>query len=403
MEKFLKNFLKVSIIVLIISISSYWAGLHRAKVIFLSTPPACIVNGQEKENIDFSVFWESWKYLENRFLDKNKIDYEKMIYGAVKGMVSSLDDPYTTFFDPKENSEFNEELSGKYEGVGMEVAIKDDFITVVTPLSNTPAKKAGLKPKDIILKIDETSAKGISLEKAVSLIKGPKGTSVKLLISREGWTKPREFVLKRSLIKIPTIEWELKNNDVAYIKIYQFNKILESEFQKISSEILSSPAKKIILDLRNNPGGFLHVVQDISGWFLEKGKVVVIEDFGDEKKDYKVNGPSVFAKYPIVILINGGTASASEILAGALRDNRGVKLIGEKSFGKGSVQEQIPLFDDSSIKITVARWLTPNGQSINEKGLVPDIEVKAEEKKDIFDNTEKDRQLEKALQTIGNL
>jgi len=408
MKKTKKLVLAISLLALLFV--SYEAGIFVGEEKMSKTPPSQIIGANPTDkNVDFSIFWESWKQLENHFLDKGKIDYKKMVYGAVKGMVATLGDPYTVFFDPKENSEFNQELSGKYEGVGMEVAIKDNIITVVTPLENTPAQKVGLRPKDKILKIGDISTDGMSLEKAVSLIRGPRGSEVKLLIGRNGWEKPKEFTLKRELIKIPTLKWEIKKADnaapVAYIKIYQFNQILDSEFQKAASEILNSPAKKIVLDLRNNPGGYLSVAQDISGWFLKRGDVVVWEDFGSAKKRkvYKASGPSAFSQYPIVVLINEGSASAAEILAGALRDNRGIKLIGEKSFGKGSVQEQVPLSDKSSIKITIARWLTPKGHSINEKGLTPDVNLKMEEKKDIFSNPAEDKQLEKALQVVRGL
>ena len=414
MKKFLKNIIFGLVAFVLLALAGEFGFLIAEKKTY-RTPPACLTGiSHEKDfaEADFSIFWEAWRTAENYFLDRNKIDYKKMVYGAVKGMIDSLGDPYTVFFDPKETDEFNEELSGKYEGVGMEVAIKKGVITVVAPLEGTPAEKAGLRPKDKIIKINGTLTNNLSLEKAVKLIRGPRGTTVTLLISRSEWETPREVVLKRALIKIPTLKWRLEELDsgkegkeyAAYIKIYQFNRILTFEFAKAAEEILKSPAKKLILDVRNNPGGYLDIAQNISGWFLKKGDVVVREKFKgrDKEEVYRAKGPGIFAEYPAVVLINEGTASAAEILAGALRDNRGVKLVGESSFGKGSVQQQLSLSDGSSLKVTVARWFTPKGTSIDEKGLSPDIKVKMAEKQ-LFGDVKDDIQLKKALMVLKNL
>jgi carboxyl-terminal processing protease len=399
---------KIKIIILIIILLgigffSYKVGVFVGEENILKTPPPQIINQDlgAPEKINFSIFWEAWRKLERDFLDKEKIDYQKMVYGAIRGMVDSLEDPYTTFFTPQETEEFTQELSGKYEGVGMEVAIKDGQLQVLSPFEGTPAAKAGLRPGDKILKIDETPTADLTIEKAVNLIKGPKGTEVRLLIQRNTWPEPKEIKLKRAEIKIPTLKWELKEGDIALIKIYQFNQILSSEFKKATLEILKSGAKKIILDLRNNPGGYLETAVEIAGWFLPKGKVVVWQDMGEEKerKAYKSKGPATFLDYPLVVLINEGSASGAEILAGALRDQRGVKLVGETSFGKGSVQEQLDLSDGSSLKVTIAKWLTPKGESINKKGLEPDIKVKMPE-----NNQEKgDLQLERAIEILKSL
>lgn len=407
----MKKIFKIPLIIISFSavgFLSYNFGFSSAKDQFVKIPPQGISNAESEASnkADFSVFWEAWNMLESDYLDKEKIDYQKMVYGAINGIVESLGDPYTTFFSPKETEEFEEELSGKYEGVGMEIGMRDDKITVISPIEGTPAFEAGMKPNDKILKINDVSTEGISLEEAVSMIRGPKETEVTLLVDRKDWASPKPVILKRGLIKIPTFKWEIietkdgQKNPIAYIKIYQFNRILLSEIKNAASKIVSSSAKKIILDLRNNPGGYLDVAQEVAGWFLERGDIVVLQDFGQEKekKAYKTQGTGVFLSYPAVILINEGSASAAEILAGALRDNRGVKLIGEKSFGKGSVQEQIFLMDDSSLKITIARWLTPNGYSINEKGLIPDIEAEFDDEKW---NQGIDSQLDKALEAIN--
>ncbi len=402
---------KIKIIILIISFFlvsylSYQFGIFIGNENILRMPPSQIVNPlPEDQKIDFSVFWETWRKLEKNFFKKEKIDYQKMVFGAIKGLVASLEDPYTVYFTPEETQMFEDELKGEYQGVGMEVGIKDKKIMIIAPLENTPAQEAGLQPGDKILAIDDISTENLSLEEVIRLIRGPKNTEVILLINRENWNAPQKITLKRKVIKIPVLKLEFKNLDkeiIAYLKIYQFNWLLPQEFKKIVEEILKSPAKKIILDIRNNPGGILDVAQDISGWFLEKGEIVVWQDKnGDkERKSYRAAGSAGLAKYPMVVLINQGSASAAEILAGALRDNKGVKLIGEKSFGKGSIQEQIFLQDNSSLKVTTGKWLTPKGNSLDERGLTPDVEVKMTEQ-DWQEN--KDPQLEKALEIIREI
>lgn len=382
----------------VVGFSGYQFGFNRGEQSILKTIPANISEGLGvNDKVDFSIFWEAWRRLETSYIDKTKIDYKKMVYGATEGMVKAIGDPYTTYFTPNQTQSFNEELNGQYEGVGMVVGIKDEQLTVVSPFKGTPAEQAGLKSGDKIVKIGNVFTKDITIEEAVKTIKGKPGTFVKLLIQRNDWPEPKEFSLKRETIIIPTIELTKKDVGVAVIKIYQFNKILTSEFQKVANEILNEGDKKIIIDLRDNPGGFLEVAQIISGWFLDKGQVVVIQDQGQgkEKKQYLSEGPSVFVNYPIVVLINQGSASASEILAGALRDNRNIKLVGEKSFGKGSVQEQIDLSDKSSLKVTIAKWLTPNGTSLDKNGLDPDVKVS--------DSTSTiDAQMDKAIELITN-
>ena len=355
---------------------------------------------------NISLLCDVYHRLEEKFVDKTKIDDQKMIYGAASGMVRSIGDPYTVFFTPTETKHFKEDVKGTFEGVGMEIGIKKNQLQVIAPLEGTPAQKAGLRAGDKILEINGTSTSDLTIDQAADLIRGPKGTEVELTIFRENWKQPKKIRIVRGVIKIPSLKLEIKDakgGKIAYVKLYQFSEMAEEDFSKAADKILESSAKKIILDLRNNPGGYLVVSQQIAGWFLKKGDIVVIEDFGGKKKQkiYRSKGPSVFVNYPVVVLINNGSASASEILAGALRDNRRIKLIGETSFGKGSVQELIGgLKNNSSLKVTVAKWLTPKGRSINEKGLKPDIEVKMTEK----DYEEgKDPQLEKALEIINNL
>jgi len=368
----------------------FWVG--KIQVVCPVCPP---------EEIDFSLFWEAYHKLQEKFVDKEKFDIQKMIYGAISGMVKSLGDPYTVFFPPEETKRFEEDVKGRFEGVGMEIGIRKGQLQVIAPLEGTPAQRAGLRAGDKILKIDEKSTVDMTIEEAVNLIRGPKGTEVTLTIFREEWEKTKEIKIVRDMIEIPSLKWELKDDNIAYLKLYHFTEKASFDFKLAAIEILASPAKRIILDLRNNPGGYLEIAQDISGWFLKRGQIVVIEDFGPgkEKKEYKTKGNEQLLSYPVVILINQGSASGSEILAGALRDNRGIILIGEKSFGKGSVQELEKLKEGSSLKITVAKWLTPNGELITDKGLEPDIKVEMTEED--FEEG-RDPQLDKAIEVIKN-
>jgi len=355
--------------------------------------------GEDVSNLDFTLFWETWQTLKEKFIDKTKFDNQKMLYGAISGVVSSLEDPYTVFMNPEESKKFLEDVSGKFEGVGMEIGQKKGQLQIISPLEGTPAQKAGLRAGDKIVKIDDVFANELTVDEAVSKIRGDKGTEVTLTIFREDWNDTKEFKIVRDVIIVPSLKWEIKDNDIAYIRLYQFSEKAGYDFKKASLEILGSPAKKIILDLRNNPGGYLEISKDIASFFLEKGSLVAIEDFGgkSESKKYIADGNDIFSGFPIVVLINQGSASASEILAGALRDDREIKLIGETSFGKGSVQEIKNLNDGSSLKVTVAKWLTPKGQSISDHGLVPDVEVEITDED--YQN-DKDPQLDKALEIL---
>ncbi|MFH0859377.1 MAG: S41 family peptidase [Patescibacteria group bacterium] len=350
------------------------------------------------EEVDFSLLWETWHKLSEKYVDKGKLDIQKMVYGAISGMVDSLDDPYTVFLNPGDTKKFTDNVKGSFEGIGIEIGIRDGDLQVIAPLENTPAQKAGLKSGDKIIKINDTMTANLSLDAVVDLIRGPKGTSVDLTIYNDNLKEPKVISIVRDVVEIPSLSWELLEGDIAYIKLSHFSENAIFDFRKAAIEILTSPAKSIILDLRNNPGGYLEVSREIAGYFLEKGQVVAIEDFGNDKRDqYLAQGAGTLMDYPVVILINEGSASASEILAGCLRDNRGIMLIGEKSFGKGSVQELEKLVGGSSLKVTIAKWLTPKGESITDKGLEPDIKV--EMKESDYEN-DLDPQLDKAIEII---
>ena len=355
--------------------------------------------GQPK-NVDFSVFWDTWKIIEEKYVDR-PADYNEMVYGAISGLVKSLDDPYSVFMDPEESKEFMEDMEGTFEGIGAEIGIRKNILTIIAPLEGMPAEKAGLKSGDKIIKIDGETTIDITLTEAVRKIRGEKGTEVALTIMRENLEESKEIKITRGLIDVKSVEWEMKKageTDLAYLKIRRFSEDTYQELNKAAGEILSSSAKGIVLDLRNNPGGYLNVAVEVTSIFIDGKETVVIEDFGNgKKKEYKSSGRAKLAHLPVAVLINQGSASASEILAGALRDIKKVKLVGEKSFGKGSVQELERLKDRSSVRLTVAKWLIPSGHCINEEGLKPDIEVEMTDE-DIDNGI--DKQLEEAMKIL---
>ncbi len=364
----------------------------------------------QPDQLDFSLFWDVWNSLHIKYVEQNALDTQQLLYGAIQGMVGSIDDPYTVFFEPPDSRKFQEEISGSFGGVGIEIGKREGVLTVIAPIKDTPAYKAGLKAGDKILNVDGASTADLSIEEAVNLIRGRKGTPVILTISSDS-ADTRDVEIIRGTIKIPTIAWkiiELDGKKVAYLQLFTFNQTIDSEFKRAAQEILNSEAESLIVDLRNNPGGLLDSAVNIAGWFLDKGQIVTVEAFGDDtRNEFKSNGNGSLKIYPTVVLINGGSASASEILSGALRDNRGIRLVGEKTFGKGSVQELEKFKDGSSLKVTVAKWLTPSGISISDTGIEPDIKVelpKEEIGKGEFEfelgEPSKDPQLDRAVELL---
>jgi len=315
-------------------------------------------------------------------------------------MISSLDDPHTSFYDPERSKVFLEDVSGQFEGVGIEIGVRDGVLKVISPLRSTPAHKAGIKSQDIITSIDGDSTENLSLEEAVAKIRGPKGESVVLGVLRNG--EEKEISIVRDTIKIPSIEWSIIEGNIAHIELLHFHENIAGDFSDVSREVLNSNAESIILDMRNNPGGIFNAAISIAGRFIEPNEVVVIKT-GSKKNngnqvEIKTTGVSpVFLDYPVIVLVNEGTASASEILAGALRDQRGVEIVGTNSFGKGSIQRLHNLHDGSTIKVTEEFFLTPKGSIIDQEGIAPDYEIEITED-DIEE--ENDPQLEKAIEII---
>jgi carboxyl-terminal processing protease len=337
--------------------------------------------------VDFAPFWKAWETINEKYVPTNNIGTsttatttvqvsdQDRVWGAISGMVDSLGDPYTEFFPPTENKSFNEEISGDFDGVGMEVDIRNGVLTVISPLKNSPAQKAGIKIGDQITMIDKTPTAGVSADDAVNLIRGPKGTTVALTIVRAGVKDPFVVSIVRDVIDIPTINTETIG-DVFVIQLYSFNANSPDLFRDALRQFVESGKSKLIIDLRGNPGGYLDAAVDMASWFLLAGKTVVSEDYLNQTDNtvYRSKGYDIFNdNLKLAVLIDGGSASASEILAGALHDNGVATLVGQQSFGKGSVQELIPITDDTSLKVTIAKWLTPNGISISHQGLTPDV------------------------------
>jgi carboxyl-terminal processing protease len=352
-------------------------------------------------SVDFAMFWDVWNLIKDKYVDRDTLDTQKMIYGAISGMVNAAGDPYTAFFTPKDTEAFNEDINGSFSGIGIEIGIRNEILTVIAPIAGTPADKAGIMAGDKIAKIGDKSTEGMSSNEAVTLIRGPKGTSVKLSIVRDSLKEPKEYTIFRDTIKTPTVSLKMLDGKIAYVQLYVFNKNVDYDFQKIAKEISRSKADRIILDVRNNPGGLLDSSVNIAGYFLNTDSVVTKERYADGKEDvYRSDSNGLLKNYPLIVILNEGSASASEILTGALKDNRHITIVGQKSFGKGLVQEVDSLSNGASVKITIAKWYTPNGLSIQGNGITPDIVVERTEA-DI--NANKDPQLDKAVELIKNI
>lgn len=394
----------IALAVLILLFGVFWTGVNIGKKYY---PSINLVRGAKNletskpADVDFTIFWDAWRLIQNDYVKSGELDVQKMVYGAVRGLLGSLDDPYSTFFDPQEAKEFSENVNGNFSGIGIEIGVKKGILTVISPIEGTPAWEAGLKPGDQIISIDGEETVNMTSDEAVDLIRGPKDTEVKLLIYRSSFEKPQEFTIKRDTISVPSVKTEFLQNNIAHITLSSFNENTDYEFYRgiLDAVVKESPA--IVLDLRNNPGGYLEVSVDIAGWFLKKGEVVVRESVkGEDETVFRAHGNEALTDIPVVVIANEGSASAAEILAGALRDNRQIKIVGQKTYGKGSVQEVEDMPDSSMIKLTIAEWLTPNGLSLNGNGLEPDYNVELSEED--YEN-DKDPQLDKALEVVQQL
>jgi len=368
-------------------------------------------DGGAPSGVDLSPVWRAWRVIDERFVptsvattsDEQPQDPEtERVYGMISGLAASLGDPYTFFLPPVEQKQFEDDMSGAFEGVGMEIAVRDEVLTVVSPLKQSPAERAGLKAGDRILKINDTETRGMDITTAVSKIRGPKGTAVKLTVLRDGWTDTQVIEVVRDVISVPIVTTEVRG-DVYIIQLSSFTANSPALFRNALREFIETGATKLIIDLRGNPGGYLDAAVDMASWFLPAGKVVVTEDYAGNQENisHRSRGYDVFNDaLKVVILVDKGSASASEILALALKSHGKATLVGATTFGKGSVQELVEITPDTALKITVARWIGPNGEPIPHTGIVPDVEVKPTEEEA---EAKKDVQLEKALEILeGN-
>ena len=341
---------------------------------------------------DFGLFWTVWDKLNEQYVDKSKLVPQKMVEGAISGMVAAVGDPYTVFLPTAQNKEAKDELDGVFEGVGIQLGFKDSKLAVVAPLEGTPAKRAGVKAGDLIVRIKDKSTEGMTLPEAVSMIRGPKGTSVELTLVRKGEDKPIEVSLTRDTILVKSVTVEFKDG-VAILKLNRFGDRTQEEWNEAVAKIRD---EKIVLDLRNNPGGYLDGAVYMAGEFLAAGKTVVVQQYGDgTKENRRVDRNGRLLKAKLVVLVNEGSASAAEILAGALQDYKRAKIVGVKTFGKGSVQQPEDFPGGAGLHVTIAKWLRPSGEWIDKIGVKPEVEVKPDDKDESHD-----LQLEKAVEML---
>lgn len=365
----------------------------------------------QHSEIDFAQFWDTWNKLEEKYVDKKKLDSKKMFYGAIKGMVASVEDPYTFFLTPKENQDSKNDLEGKFEGIGAQLGLKENRVVIIAPIKGSPAEKAGIKAGDYVNKVNGQSTRGWTLPQAVSKIRGDKGTKVILTLERN--RKEYERGIIRDQIKVASVETSFESSKecaaacqkVGYIKLNQFGDNTNGEWNEAVDNIKKaydrSEITGMVLDLRDNPGGYLDGAVYTASEFLPKGRLVVKQESSvGESKTYNVNREGKLLDIPLVVLLNKGSASASEILAGALRDYDRATIVGEKSFGKGSVQEAIDLPDGAGLHVTVAKWILPDGEWINSKGITPAVIVENKLKEGDTLTRETDAQLEKAIQEL---
>ncbi len=411
------------IVIFISGLVGYYIGINKISLDWKNWQPHIQVEGKEPppeyQQLDFSKFWTVLEKLENNYYDKTAINPQKLLDGAIAGMVNSLDDPYTVYLPPQQNSDFKQGLAGQFTGIGAELGMKDKQIIIVSPIDGSPAQKAGLKAGDIIGKVNDEYTAGWSVTQAVDKIRGPKGTNVTLTIIRKGESDPKVITITRDVITIKSVtHWvkpikeidsikiqntlkENKDKKIAYIRLSQFGDNNNKEWLSLANElsmlIKRDPSiKGIVLDLRNNPGGYLNDAVFIASEFLKAGTPVVLQDDGHGGQGkLVVERQGLMLDVPLVILINKGSASASEILAGAMRDHNRATLVGETSFGKGTIQNAEELGEGAGLHVTIAKWLTPKGTWVHKKGLTPDVVAELNPKE-----PERDIQLEKAIEVL---
>jgi carboxyl-terminal processing protease len=417
----LKGF-QIAIVVIISALIGYYYGTNQVILKWQEFKPILSVSSKtppEGQNLDMKLFYEVMDRVNQDYYDKSKLDSTKLLYGAINGMLSSLDDPYTSFFPPKQNEEFKTQLAGEFSGIGAELTLNpDNNVSVVAPLDDSPAQKAGVRAGDVIAEVDGEATAGWTIAEAVEKIRGPKGTVVELTVIHDKETSPVKIKITRDTIVIKSVTGWVKKmscsetckesssgTPVAYIRLSQFGDKTNDEWISTVNSVNNQIREQrnfagVILDLRNNPGGYLNDAVFISSEFLKDGIVVIQEDSSKQQEALYVSRRGTLLDYPLVVLINKGSASASEIVAGALRDHDRAKLIGETSFGKGTVQQAIDVDNGGSVHVSVAKWLTPDGIWVNKEGLEPDVKVELDATKSANLENGLDNQLEKAIQEL---
>lgn len=412
------NLFQFLLILVLAVVAGYIIGTNKISVEWKKYTPIVSVASKSppaSKTLDMSLFYDVIDKINSEYYDKLKLDSKKILYGAITGALQSLDDPYTSFFPPKQNSEFKEQLAGEFSGIGAELTIsKENRVTVVAPLEGSPAERAGIKPGDFIIAVDGKDTSGWTVAKAVEKIRGKKGTEVAISVVHENGKTPIDIKIVRDTIVVKSVKGWVKQVScttlsceegigvaVGYIRLSQFGDKTNDEWLEVVNKLSVDMSKAkdfkgIVLDLRNNPGGYLNDAVFISSEFLKSGVVVLQEDGNGVRTSLSVSRKGVFTNQPIVVLINKGSASASEIVSGALRDYDRAKLLGEKSFGKGTIQTAIDVDSGASVHISVAKWLTPKGAWVHGKGLEPDITVAYDATKSA-DISKFDNQLQRAI------
>jgi carboxyl-terminal processing protease len=347
----------------------------------------------------FQAFWQAWDIIHEQYVDQ-PVDDEALMRGAIKGMLEALGDEHSSYMDPQQYEDANAGLQGEYEGIGAWVSTDEEYLTINEPMPGSPAEKAGLRPGDKVIAIDGEDMTGITPELVRLKVLGPKGTTVILTVVRDGVEQPFDVEIQRARIVVPSVTYEMKEGSIAYIRLYTFGDKTTQELEDALKDLLAQNPRGLILDLRNNGGGYLQTAVEVASQFLKKGLVVLHEVYNDRpKQTFTALGGGLATEIPMVVLVNQYSASASEIVAGALQDHQRAQLIGEQSYGKGSVQNWLPLKDNQgAVRITIARWLTPNERLIHEVGLAPDVAVERTEED--FD-ADRDPQLDKAIEILA--
>ncbi len=411
-KRFMRGFV-TAVLIVGVFVSGVFTGtsygmraILRGDKAFAASGVSDLFSQSNESTISFNQFWTVWKKVQEKYVHKPVNDVD-LFYGSMVGMVGALNDPYSVYMPPVKAEEFKRDLSGEFFGIGAEIGLKNNAITVIAPLAKSPAERAGLRAGDVILLVDGNDVSGKSVDEVVTLIRGEKGTPVKLTVLSEKSSSPREITIVRDVITVPTVDWSMKEKNIAYLRISYFNDTTWNEFDKAAKEIQTKKPAGIVLDLRSNPGGYLDTSVKVASEWVKSG-VIVYEKYHDGSEDqYTADGSKHrFAGIPTIVLVDGGTASGSEIVSGALQDYGLATLVGSKTFGKGSVQDFEYFPDGSALKLTIAEWYTPHKRQINKVGIEPDqvIEEMFVQKEGTEGTTSDDftdKGLEKALELLS--